>query len=90
MKLLAKKKNFRNIIVRLTISAHGGTPAAASSELRKSIKIADPELLNNSKDSKFKHWLSRIQNKLKSNTNYFSTEDLCIAYIERRTKGAAA
>jgi hypothetical protein len=90
MELLAKKKNFRDTIIWLTMSARGGTPAAANSELRKSIKIADPELLNNSKNLKFKHWLSRMQNKLKSNTNYFSTEDLYMAYVEERTKGAAA
>jgi hypothetical protein len=82
MELLAKKKDFRDTIIRLIISAYRGTPAAAGSELRKSIKIADPELLNNSKDPKFEHWLSRIRNKLKSNTNYFPTKDLHIAYVE--------
>jgi hypothetical protein len=55
MELLAKKKDFRDTIVWLIMSACGGTPAAAGSELRKSTKIADPELLNNSKDPKFEH-----------------------------------
>jgi hypothetical protein len=72
------------------MSARKDTPAVASSELRKSIKIVDPELLNNSKDLKFEYWLSRMQNKLKSNTNYFPTEDLRMVYIERRTKDAIA
>jgi hypothetical protein len=90
MEFLAEKKDFRDTIVRLTMSARGGTPAAAGSELRKSTKIADPELLDDGKDPKFEHWLSRMRNKLKSNTNHFSTEDLRMAYIEERTKGAAA
>jgi hypothetical protein len=55
MELLAEKEDFRNTIVRLTMSACGGTPAAAGSELRKSTKIADLELLDDGKDSKFEH-----------------------------------
>jgi hypothetical protein len=31
-----------------------------------------------------------MQNKLKSNTNYFPIKDLCIVYIEERTKSEAA
>jgi hypothetical protein len=31
-----------------------------------------------------------MQNKLKSNINHFPTEDLRIAYVEGRTKGAVA
>jgi hypothetical protein len=89
MELLAEKKNFRDTIVRLIMSACEGTPAAAGSELRKSTKIVDPELLDDSKDSKFEHWLSRMRNKLKSNTDYFPTEDLRMAYVEGQTKGAA-
>jgi hypothetical protein len=90
MELLAKKKDFRDTIIQLTMSARGGTPAAAGSELKKSTKIADPELLDNDKNPKFEHWLSCIQNKLKSNINHFPTEDLRMAYVEKQTKGAAA
>jgi hypothetical protein len=72
------------------MSARGSIPVAADSELKKSIKIADPELFNNNKNSKFKYWLSRMRNKLKSNTNYFPTEDLRMAYVKRQTKGVTA
>jgi hypothetical protein len=50
----------------------------------------NPELLNNSKEPKFEYWLSRIKNKLKFNTDYFSIKALRMAYVEDWVKGEIA
>jgi hypothetical protein len=57
-----------------------GSPAPENAS--KSVKLPDPLLLTDGKNSKFKDWLSRMKNKLTANTDYYSTEALRMAYIE--------
>jgi hypothetical protein len=59
-KLLAKRDDLKDAIVRLSLSQRGITPTGGES--RKSFKMADPEPLDNGNDPKFEQWLSRMRN----------------------------
>ncbi|ODH49219.1 hypothetical protein GX48_04650 [Paracoccidioides brasiliensis] len=52
-------------------TSRGITP---SENTRRSVRIDDPKHLTDGKEPKFEHWLSRMKNKLRENTDHYPTE----------------
>jgi hypothetical protein len=82
--LTDERDKLKSMIRDLTAKLNGDV------KLYRSTKIADPEPLDNGKKPKFKHWLSRMRNKLKSNADHFPSEALRMAYVEGRVKDKTA
>ncbi len=74
----------------LTLKAASSRQSTSISEDRfsKSIKLLNSSLFENSLQN-VNNWLSRMWNKLKTNKNHFSIEELKIVYIESRVSEAA-
>ncbi|KGY15039.1 hypothetical protein PABG_12154 [Paracoccidioides brasiliensis Pb03] len=51
-------------------------------QTQQSVKLDDPKHLTNEKELIFENWLFQMKHKLAVNTDYFLTEESCIAYIE--------
>jgi hypothetical protein len=81
--LIDERDKLKSMIRDLTAKLSGDV------KLYRSTKIADPEPLDNSKEPKFEHWLSRMRNKLKSNADHFPSEALRMVYVEGRVKDEA-
>ncbi len=60
------------------------------SERSKYQKISDSSLFTNEKNSTWKNWYEKIQNKLKINVNLFSNERVKLSYIHSRLFNNAA
>jgi len=60
------------------------------SECSRSQKIPDSSLFTNKKNSIWKNWYGKIQNKLKINVNLFSNEWVKLSYIHSRLFNNAA
>jgi hypothetical protein len=58
-------------------------------ESRKTTKLPDPLILDDSKKVKFKAWKSDIRKKLRLNEDHYPTADHQIAYLKSRCKGKA-
>ena len=50
-------------------------------EDKHSLKISDPSLLNDSFNSTWEEWVSKMQMKLSVNENHYLTEIVCIRYV---------
>jgi aspartate/methionine/tyrosine aminotransferase len=71
----------------MTVEQRGSLAPAGS---KRSIKINDSKHLTDSKEPRYKHWLSRMRNKLYKNANYFLTKFSKITYIENQINSKAA
>ncbi|OJD23554.1 hypothetical protein ACJ73_05087, partial [Blastomyces percursus] len=59
-------------------------------EAQRSVKLPDPPLLTDGKETKFEDWYSKMKGKLENNADHYTTEALRMAYVESRTGGNAA
>ncbi len=86
---LQKENRNKNVIIRHLEAASSRQDTSTSEDWSsKSIKLLNSSLFEDSTQN-VNNWLFRIQNKLKTNKNHFSIEELKIAYIESRVSEAA-
>jgi len=86
---LQKENRNKNVIIHYLEAASSWQSTSISEDQSlKSIKLLDSSLFKNSLQN-VDNWLSRMWNKLKTNKNHFSIEELKIVYIESRVSKAA-
>ncbi len=86
---LQKEMRDKNVIIHHLKSASSQQSTSISEDLfLKSIKLLNSLLFEDSLQN-VNNWLSRMQNKLKTNKNHFSIEKLKIVYIESWVSEAA-
>ncbi len=86
---LQKEMRNKNMIIHHLKTASSRQSTLISEDcFSKLIKLLNSSLFEDSSQN-VNNWLSRMQNKLKINKNYFSIEELKIVYIESRVSEAA-
>ncbi len=86
---LQKENRNKNVIIRhLEAASSRQSTSISENRFSKSIKLSNSSLFEDSLQN-VNNWLSRMQNKLKTNKNHFSIEELKIIYIESRVSEAA-
>ena len=86
---LQKEVRNKNVIIHHLEAASSWQSTSTSEDwFLKLIKLLDSILFKDSTQN-VNNWLSWMQNKLKTNKNHFSIEELKIAYIESRVSEAA-
>ncbi len=86
---LQKENRNKNVIIRhLEAASSRQRTLISENRFSKSIKLSNSSLFEDSLQN-VNNWLSRMQNKLKTNKNHFSIEELKIIYIESRVSEAA-
>ncbi len=86
---LQKENRDKNVIIHHLKAASSRQSTSISEDwFSKSIKLLDSSLFEDSTQN-VDNWLSRMRNKLKTNKNHFSIEELKIAYIESWVSEAA-
>ncbi len=88
MRLQKKMRNKNVIIHHLKTASSRQSTLISENCFSKSIKLSNSLLFEDSSQN-VDNWLSRMQNKLKANKNYFSIKELKIVYIESRVNEAA-
>jgi len=79
---LQKENKDKNVIIHYLETASSRQSTLISEDhFSKSIKLLNSSLFEDSTQN-VNNWLSWMQNKLKTNKNHFSIEELKIAYIE--------
>ncbi len=79
---LQKEMRNKNVIIHhLKTALNQQSTLILKDWFSKSIKLSDSSLFKDSKQN-VNNWLSWMQNKLKMNKNYFSIEELKIAYVK--------
>ena len=86
---LQKENRDKNVIIHhLKAALSQQSTLISEDQSSKSIKLLDSSLFKDSSQN-VNNWLSRMQNKLKTNKNHFSIKELKIVYIESRVSEAA-
>ncbi len=86
---LQKENRNKNVIIHhLEAASSRQSTSISEDRFSKSIKLSNSSLFEDSLQN-VDNWLSWMQNKLKTNKNHFSIEELKIAYIESRVSEAA-
>jgi len=86
---LQKENRNKNVIIHhLEAASSRQSTSISEDRFSKSIKLSNSSLFEDSSQN-VDNWLSWMQNKLKTNKNHFSIEELKIAYIESRVSEAA-
>jgi hypothetical protein len=90
--LIEERDRLQRTVVHLAASHVGSMVSreVSTTPTGKSVKIPNPPVLTNGKDTEFEDWESRIRSKLKANADHYNTDALRIAYVESRTGGKAA
>ncbi len=86
---LQKEVRNKNVIIHhLEAASSQQSTSTSEDQFSKSIKLLNSSLFKDSTQN-VNNWLFWMWNKLKTNKNYFSIEELKIAYIESRVSEAA-
>ncbi len=86
---LQKEMRDKNMIIHhLEIASSRQSTSLSEDRFSKSIKLLNSSLFEDSSQN-VNNWLSRMWNKLKTNKNHFSIEELKIVYIESRVSEVA-
>ncbi len=86
---LQKENRDKNVIIHhLEATSSQQSTSISEDWFSKSIKLLNSSLFEDSTQN-VDNWLSWMRNKLKTNKNHFSIEELKIAYIESRVSEAA-
>ncbi len=86
---LQKENRNKNVIIHhLEAASSRQSTSISEDRFSKLIKLLDSSLFEDSTQN-VDNWLSWMWNKLKTNKNHFSIEELKIAYIESRVSEAA-
>ncbi len=86
---LQKEMRDKNMIIHhLEIASSRQSTSLSEDRFSKSIKLSNSSLFEDSSQN-VNNWLSRMWNKLKTNKNHFSIEELKIVYIESRVSEVA-
>ena len=87
-RLQKEMRNKNMIIHHLETALSRQSTSISEDHFLKSIKLLNSSLFEDSSQN-VDNWLSRMQNKLKTNKNHFSIEELKIVYIESWVSEAA-
>ncbi len=88
MHLQKEMRNKNMIIHHLKTASSRQSTLISEDHFLKSIKLLNSSLFEDSLQN-VNNWLSRMQNKLKTNKNHFSIKELKIVYIESRVNEVA-
>ncbi len=81
---LQKEMKKKNVIIRhLEATSSWLSTLISKDRFSKSIKLSDSSLFEDSRQN-VNNWLFQMQNKLKTNKNHFSIEEMKIAYVKSR------
>ena len=80
----------RLLSVRQDSSVNLNNTLSSNNWMNKSLKLPDSPVFTNEKNLTWEVWETKIQNKLKVNTDYYSTALSQIIYIASRVEGDAA
>ncbi len=86
-RLQKEMRNKNMIIHHLETASSRQSTSISEDRFSKSIKLLNSSLFEDSSQN-VDNWLSRMWNKLKTNKNHFSIEELKIVYIESRVSEA--
>ncbi len=81
---LQKEMKKKNVIIRhLKVTSSQLSTLISKDQFLKTIKLFDSSLFEDSRQN-VNNWLFQMQNKLKTNKNHFSIEEMKIAYVKSR------
>ncbi len=81
---LQKEMKKKNVIIRhLEVTLSQLSTLISKDQFLKTIKLSDSSLFEDSRQN-VNNWLFQMQNKLKTNKNHFSIEEMKIAYVKSR------